>query len=192
MRRWRRFTSAAALVAVGSLGAALLTDGLWIKGKAEVAQVLLERAWTKTRAGHSQAKPWPWADMAPAYALSVPRLGASAIVLNSASGEAMAFAPGWMQSTAKPGDPGLAVIAAHRDTHFAFLETIAAGDDIIIEDASGAATRFEVSGTRVVLADQSGLDRHMTGTWLALSTCWPFGASTQSNERYIVLARAKT
>ncbi|MEO0413138.1 MAG: class GN sortase [Pseudomonadota bacterium] len=190
MPRLRTPLLATAFVAASILGGALLSEGLWIKGKAEVAQFLLERAWAKTRIGDSGVKPWPWADMVPAYELRVPRLGASAIVLNTASGEALAFAPGWMPSTARPGEPGLALIAAHRDTHFAFLKDVSEGDKIVVRNAQGAEARFEVAAARIVSAARSGLNRDMQGTWLALSTCWPFGAVTQSDQRYVVLARA--
>ncbi|MEM7568664.1 MAG: class GN sortase [Pseudomonadota bacterium] len=185
----RRKITTAALVAVGLAGLFLLSEGTYMKAKAELAHVLLQRAWHKTQAGDMDAKPWPWADMAPAYALDVPARGASTIVLGDASGEALAFAPGWMPTTAKPGSPGLAVIAAHRDTHFSFLKEVTSGDEIRLTHPSGLEDRFVVEERRIVSAQASGLERHMQGSWLALSTCWPLDAKTPGDERLVVLAR---
>lgn len=189
MATLRRSWPTAALVAVGLAGMALLGDGLWMRAKAELAQVLMNHAWKQTQATGVPQSPWPWADMTPAYALSIPAHNFQSIVFASASGEALAFAPGWMPSTAKPGTEGLSVIAAHRDTHFATLEHVATGDIVAIEDETGHKETFEVAETRVVDANRSGLDRHMPGQWLALTTCWPFGAVTPGEERFVVLAR---
>ena len=120
-----------------ALGLGLLTDGLWIKAKAVVAQVLLERAFTETVVTGKPVKPWSWADTWPVARISVPRLGESAIVLKSASGQAMAFGPGHLDRTAEPGGRGTAVFAAHRDTHFAFLGDVVPGDQIVVTRGDG-------------------------------------------------------
>ena len=105
--------SAFALMAAG---AALVASALYIPAKAALAQVLLERAWTRTQAGESAARPWPWADISPVAVLEVPRLGERSIVLEGASGEAMAFGPGHMSNTppigageARPSWPRIAI-----------------------------------------------------------------------------------
>jgi sortase A len=47
-------------------------EGSWIYAKARLAQVLLERAWTRALAGETQVTPWPWADTWPVGRLRVP------------------------------------------------------------------------------------------------------------------------
>ena len=74
--------------------------------------------------------------------------GVSAIVLAGASGEAMAWGPGHMAGTPRPGARGMAMIAAHRDTHFAFLEDVTPGDPITVANADGTAHHFTVTGTK--------------------------------------------
>src|SRR5262249_61701653 len=73
-----------------TLGAAFTVAATWIPVKAQVAQILLLRAWDRTRAGTATAKPWPWADTWPVGRLRVPRLGVDEIVLAGASGNALA------------------------------------------------------------------------------------------------------
>lgn len=99
-------------------GGALIGQALYIPVKAEVAQVLLTRAFEQSVASGNPVKPWSWADTAPIARVTAPRLGVSEVVLSGGSGEAMAFGP-----TAILDDPSrrVTVLAAHRDTHFEFV-----------------------------------------------------------------------
>ena len=108
----------------------------WIQGKAIIAQQLLDYSWQKTQAyadGEvtNNHKPWPWADTWPIAKLSVPRLGIEQIVVAGDSGSSLAFAPGHAYASVAPGEDGLTMISAHRDTHFRFclLYTSDAADD---------------------------------------------------------------
>ena len=119
----------------------------------------------------------------------MPRIKASAIVLKGGSGQAMAFGPGLLNNTAQPGDSGTSVIAAHRDTHFAFLRDARLGDEIRITRMDGAVVWFRITEMAVVRWDASGIDANASGNWLVLSTCWPFDAVTRGDMRYVVRAR---
>lgn len=185
----RRAAVAAAAALALVLGVWQTGHGAYIKAKAVVAQILLAEAWDRALAGETAPKPWAWADTWPVARLEVPRLHAGAIVLHSASGQALAFGPGHMSETALPGEPGLSVIAAHRDTHFRFLRDIEPGDDIRVTTADGVTHVFEVTGTRIVRADASGLDANGPGHRLALVTCYPFDALAVGGPlRFVVLA----
>ena len=184
----RRLALIVALGASALIGTINFSQGLTIYSKAIVAQVLLEKAWRQTLAGAADVKPWPWADIWPVLKIEAVRLDEASIVLSGVSGQAMAFGPGLMEGTAKPGDPGLAIIAAHRDTHFSFLKDIRIGDEIIITNADGRHLSFTVSETRIVNANKSGLYADSGGRRIALVTCWPFDAAQQGDERFVVLA----
>ena len=136
--------AAAAIFALvfGCLGVVLVGQGLWIHAKAMLAQVLLERAFAATLATGQVVKPWSWADTWPIARITVPRLGENAIVLHGSSGQALAFGPGHVEGTPDAGDPGTAVYAAHRDTHFAFLGSLKLGDDIRVTRSDGATFLF--------------------------------------------------
>ncbi len=172
----------------GLAGAVILSHGGWIKAKAVVAQVLLDRAWERTLAGETDVRPWPWADIRPELELKVLRLAERAVVIAGVSGEALAFGPGWMEDTAPPGTRGLAVLAGHRDTHFAFLEALRIGDEIVVTRADGARLPFIVTETRIVDAQRSGLYADSGAPRIALVTCWPFDAVTRGNLRFVVIA----
>jgi sortase A len=170
------------------LGLAVFAHGAAIPAKAVLAQVLLERAWDRTLAGEAEAKAWPWADAWPVAIVEAPRLGARAVVLSEAGGEAMAFAPMHLAQTPAPGEPGVAVLAAHRDTHFRFLQDLAAGDGIRVTTADGAVRTFRVAGGEIVRADRSGIAPDLGPPRLALVTCWPFDAKFRGDLRYVLWA----
>ncbi len=178
----------AASLALAAVGAFLAVDAAWIPVKAEVAQALLERAWTRVQAGDAAAKPWPWADTWPVAVVEAPRLGKRQVVLAEAGGEAMAFGPAHLAVTPPAGAPGVAVIAAHRDTHFRFLKDLRIGDTIRVTLADGAVTEFEVTGADVVRHDRSGITPDGGPPRLALVTCYPFDAKTRGPLRYVVWA----
>lgn len=164
-----------------------LGHGVYIKAKAEVAQVLLERAWQQTLANGRPHKAWPWADTWPIAKLEFPSQGESEIVLSGTSGEALAFGPGHLLGTPEPGQPGTSVIAAHRDTHFSYLRHVKNDDSVILTDARGMRRFFTVRSSRIVESDNSHIDPH-SGFGLALVTCFPFDARERGTLRYVVFA----
>ncbi len=184
--RGRRFLLCMAALFFAGLGSSSLAEGMMIKSKAVVAQVLLDRAWGKTLSGEAAVKPWGWADVWPVLKIEAPRLHKSAIVLSGVSGEAMAFGPGLMSGPA-PGDSGLAIIAAHRETHFRFLRDIRIGDEVAVTDASGVMRIFAITETRVVKANHSGLEVEGGPARIALVTCWPFDARKRGDDRFVAI-----
>jgi len=150
--------------------------------------VLLERAFAQTLATGKPVKPWSWADTWPVARIEVPRLRKSVIVLHGSSGQALAFGPGHVEATPVAGEPGTAIYAAHRDTHFAFLADLEPGDEIRVTRQDGARFRFLVTGASVVRWDSSGIDPLGSGRNLVLATCWPLTAKTAGPLRYLVHA----
>lgn len=175
-----------------AVGVALIGNGLWIKAKAQLAQVLLNQAFERVQATpygeEVNAKPWRWADIKPMARLSAPRLAKTAIVLNNTSGEALAFGPGHMPNTPLPGERGTSVLAAHRDTHFSWIKNLEIGDRVEVENADGTKAVFNVKRHWIAPYNASGINADSDDTLLALSTCYPFDAKTRGPLRYIVEA----
>jgi len=177
----------AALLALCAVGLALTALGAAIPAKALVAQILLERAFDRSIATGRVQKPWPWADMAPAARLSIPRLGVDRIVLDTGSGQAMAFGPTLLPGGSRPGQAGTTVIAAHRDTHFAVLKTVRIGDHIMVEGLDGVSRAYRVNRTEIVRWDRFAIADDGERS-LALATCYPFEATLHGPLRYVVHA----
>ena len=170
------------------IGLVLFGDGAYIHAKAWLAQMLLERAFDRSVATGQAVKPWSWADTWPVARIEIKRIGASAIVLEGASGQALAFGPGHIDHTAAAGERGIAVYAAHRDTHFRFLRNVAIGDVIDVTRSDGQHFRYRADSSAVVRFDASGIDAAAQGFELVLATCWPFDAISSGPERYILHA----
>jgi sortase A len=170
------------------LSVVLFGQSIWIFAKAQLAQVLLERAFSQSIVSGVPVKAWGWADTWPVARLEISRIQASAIVLHGSSGEALAFGPALLDETSRIGERGTAVISAHRDTHFAFLKDVVAGDRISITRNDGLVFTYRVTGTSIADWNKSGIDRNASGFNLVLATCYPFGAVTRGSLRYLVHA----
>ncbi len=184
----RRALGLVAALLVG-IGTWQLGHGLWIHAKARLAQHLLQRAWARTLAGERAVKPWPWADTWPVARLTAPEHGIDLIVLAGASGRTLAFGPGHLDGSAVPGALGTVIVTGHRDTHFAFLQQLRAGDRLVVEAPGRTPTVFRVTETTVVDARSVAVVNDDGASALVLVTCYPFDAITAGGPlRYVVAA----
>jgi sortase A len=171
------------------LGAGSLAAAGWIHAKANLAQALIAHAWSHAREGGVSRRPWPWADTRPVARLTVPSRSIALYVLDGASGRSLAFGPGYVNGTARPGSWGNTVIVAHRDTHFAFLRDLALGEEIVLETSRGAKARYRVSEVTVLDKDEARLMDGPDAAQLTLVTCFPFDAVLPGTPlRYVVVA----
>ena len=178
----------AACLALLVLGVLSLGQGGYIYAKAALAQLLLRQAWAATRGGEQQARPWPWADTWPVARLLSPRHDVDLIVLEGATGNSTAFAPGHVLGSAPPGAAGNVALAAHRDTHFRFLKHLQRGEELLLELPDGNVQRYEVQSLSVVDERDTRL-LETPGSWLTLVTCYPFDALVAGGPlRYVVQA----
>jgi sortase A len=175
---------AAACVVLGGL---LLAEQGWIAAKAAVARQLIDRAFAAHLRDGRDHRPWSWADTHPMARLSVPQLGVERTILSGASGASLAFGPGHVDGTARPNAAGNCVVAGHRDSWFAFLEDLRAGDELVLETRDGVR-RYRVVTTAVHSMWDGEVSAGTMATRLTLVTCYPFGALTGSDLRYVVVA----
>lgn len=173
------------------MGLALLQfgQGIWIQAKALLAQELIRLAWEEARATGSAIKPWPWSDTWPVAELRLP--GAPPLyVLSGIHGQALAFGPGHQTGTVLPGEPGVSVVAGHRDTHFRDLKTLTVGDALTARSQQGGSIQYQVYQTRIVDIRSDDLALEADRTELILLTCYPFDAVDPNGPlRYLVRAR---
>jgi sortase A len=186
MRRYER--ALFFVLAVACVG--LSTKAGWIEAKAWLAQVLIAQAWQQTLAEGAVRRPWPWADTWPVAALETPQ-GQRLYVLESASGEALAFGPGRIPAGGAM-DAGL-MIAGHRDTHFRFLKTLRTGEALRVQRVDGQWREFSVDAMRVVDSRREALLPVNNASQLVLVSCYPFDAARAGGPlRYVVSARQYT
>jgi sortase A len=184
-----RLLLALALIA----GGGLTSRALYLHAKAQLAGVLIRRAWQESLQKGESRPPWPWADSHPVARLRIPRLDYDEIVLDAATPRSLAFGPACLLSSAALGEPGNLVLAGHRTSWFRPLESIAAGDTIELEWFDARHSRmldrtYIVSAIRVVLPEEVSLLMPTADDTLTLVTCYPFGRSPRSPQRFIVRA----
>jgi len=188
----RRALLLVALSLLAGVGLWQLGQGAWIYVKARLAQQLLQRAWARTLQGEAAAKPWPWADTWPVARLRVPAHDVDLIVLAGVSGRTLAFGPGHAPGSALPGARGTAIVTAHRDTHFRFLERVARGDEIIVDVPGRRPARLRVHETSVIDSRTAVIRTEHASADLILMTCYPFdGLRPGGTLRYVVTAHAE-
>jgi sortase A len=183
-----RFVAALVLLS----GACVTARAAYLHIKAELAGMLIHRAWADMlQTGHSPP-PWPWADIRPVARLHIPRLGYDEIVLEGATPRTLAFGPARMFSGAELGEPGNLLLAGHRTSWFRSLETIARGDTIEIEWVDSHRGLRTMSYTVDVIQVVQPQDVSLLGPTdedaLTLITCYPFGRSPRSPQRFVVRA----
>lgn len=176
------------------LGVTLLVAGLWFLGagsyvhaKAWLAQELMHRAWERTLDGEQSVRPWPDADFWPVARLRIPSREVDLYVLSEASGRALAFGPGHVASTAQPGAAGHTVVAGHRDTHFAPLESVRVGDVVYLELPSGKEARYLVVKRDVLDTRMEPQVALRDEPILTLVTCFPFRSSTGDRSQRLLV-----
>ncbi len=163
--------------------------GYWM-AKAELAQVLIKRAWIN---GDPNALPWPWADTQPVARLQIKSHDIDALVLGGGNDHALAFGPGLTNASVAPGAPGITLIGAHRDTQFASLQHIEVGTEIRIQGEDRRWHNYKVRDLQIIDDATVSLQNNVDEPTLVLTTCYPFDPLVMhSTKRLLVTAIAVT
>ncbi|MGB0865734.1 MAG: class GN sortase [Granulosicoccaceae bacterium] len=176
------------------LGAGLagLLQANYLQLKASLAQQLIAHHWSRLQqaaVSHAEleGKPWAWADFQPVAKL---RWQAQEhYVLSSTSGQALAFGPGHLSSSAQPGYPGRSIIAGHNDSHFAFLEFVRDGDELQLENLHGKQNAYKITAIDIVDSRDTKLLNDSQDE-LLLVTCYPFRSLTSNSPYRLVISAA--
>lgn len=174
-------------------GGCLTGRAAYLHAKAELAGLLIRRAWDQSVQHGGAHAPWPWADTHPVARLRIPRLTYDEIVLDNATPRTLAFGPARLLSSADFGEPGNLELAGHRTSWFRSLEGIAADDQIEIEwiTRRGEVRKrdYRVTDIDVVRPEDVHLLAPTAEDTLTLITCYPFNRSPRSPFRFVVRAR---
>lgn len=173
-------------------GGCLTARALYLRAKAELAGILIRRAWDQSLKTGTPHKPWPWADTYPVARLQIPRLVYDEIVLDGATPRTLAFGPARLYSGANFGEPGNLVLAGHRTSWFRPLESVAKNDSLQItwfdKRARQHSRAYQVSTIQIVDPEDVRLLAPTDEDALTLFTCYPFGHSPSSPQRFVVRA----
>tara|TARA_R110000764_G_scaffold17331_5_gene47659 strand:+ start:3215 stop:3811 length:597 start_codon:yes stop_codon:yes gene_type:complete len=157
--------------------------------KAIIGQHYLEVAWKESLKSNKLSKPWKSADFYMVGELKVPKLKVSRVILNSVSGEAMAWSIGRVTNLNHALDKQPIILAGHRDSHMQFMSELNIGDKIELTMSDGVLKTYIISGTEVSDKPEVALSPASLGREsLILTTCWPFNAMKSGDQRYLIFA----
>jgi sortase A len=127
----------------------------------------------------------------PVGRMTVPRLGLKAIVVNGTSHDDLTKGPGRELHTHMPGEGELVYVAGHRTTYlapFAHIDKLRRGDRVTFV-LPYATFDYEITGHRVVAADDLAALRSHHREVLALQACHPRFFATHRWIAYAKLVR---
>ena len=157
--------------------------------KAIIGQHYLEVAWKDSLKSNKLSKPWKSADFYMIGELIVPKLKISRVILNSVSGEALAWSIGRVNNVGSSSSRGPIILAGHRDSHMQFMSKLNIGDRIELIMADGVLKTYLISQLEVT--DKPELEitnSSIKKDNLILTTCWPFVSLKPGQQRYIIIA----
>lgn len=168
------------------LGLILISSAGYIQSKAQVAQMLIARAYHKQLETNIPHKPWPWADTLVMAKLIIKQK--ADYILADASMRNLAFGPTHVSYTAEPGTYGNSVIVGHRDTHFEKLKDVELGELIQIEK-DGLRIHYRVAEKLIVNETDVAVMESLDANALTLITCYPFNSiDPNPTQRFVVRA----
>jgi len=179
------------IILTGLLGAGLFVYGNWINMKAVAAGYMLEAAWQESLETQYPATLWGSMDAGLFGKLTVPGQDVEQVVLDRSTGQALAFAPAFIEESDWPGFGGTTAIAAHKNTHFQFLEYLKPGETVSLQSISGKTHNYVVEKAFIVDTRHEELSLSEEGDQLLLITCYPFNSPGFNGPlRYVVSAKA--
>ena len=163
----------------------------YMYAKSIVAQLLLNHAWQKSTSNGGSYLPWYWADSHPVAKLTYAKKKHSWIILSGMTGRAMAFAPTWLEDSAKPNQYGNTVISAHNDSHFDILAGVEIGELFTLEAKSDEKVNYRVTDVNIVWDIDISPYLFRDETMITLITCYPFNVSNSPKKQRLVIQAIK-
>jgi len=179
-----------------TLGCGLIILGLFGIAKASImpikaiiGQHYLEVAWKESLKNNKLSKPWKSADFYMIGELIVPKLKISRVILNSVSGEALAWSIGRVTNLVSSSKNEPIILAGHRDSHMQFMSKLKIGDKIELMMTDGVLKTYEISQLEVTdKPELKLLSNSINSDSLILTTCWPFQSIKNGQKRYLIFA----
>jgi len=98
--------------------------------------------------------------------------------------------PGWMGTSALPGQDGMCMIYGHRNrTHLRILETVEAGDSVTATLPDGSRYIYIVTQVQAFEHPDDLKIPTLEGKSIALITCYPFRYSGSAPGKYLVIGQ---
>ncbi|MBR3298559.1 MAG: sortase [Clostridia bacterium] len=101
--------------------------------------------------------------------------------------------PGWLETSAYPGEEGVCVVYGHRNrNHLKVLKDIDFGDTISVTLEDGTSIRYNVASIKVLESDNELRVPLLSGQHIMLTTCYPFYYTGHAPGKMVVIGTITT
>lgn len=98
--------------------------------------------------------------------------------------------PGWLETSAYPGEEGVCVVYGHRNrNHLKVLKDIDFGDTITVTLEDGTTFSYTVVSIKVLESDSELRVPLLAGQHIMLTTCYPFYYTGNAPGKYVVIGQ---
>lgn len=137
----------------------------------------------------SSPKPIDTAKPSPSLFCTLTIRGSKTEVYDSVEESSLKKRPGWLTTSALPGEDGMCVIYGHRNRrHLRVLEKAEIGDEITVTMADGTQYIYTIIDTKIYESTDELRLPAADGKKLVLVTCYPFHYSGSAPGKYMVQA----
>ncbi len=100
--------------------------------------------------------------------------------------------PGWLETSAYPGEEGVCVVYGHRNrNHLKVLKDIDFGDTITVTLEDGTTFSYTVVSIKVLESDNELRVPLLAGQHIMLTTCYPFYYTGHAPQKMVVMGSKK-
>ena len=98
--------------------------------------------------------------------------------------------PGWLNTSASPGEEGVCVVYGHRNrNHLQILKDVTYGETITITMPNGSVYTYVIESMEILESDENLRIPTIEGKHLTLTTCYPFYYTGHAPKKFVVLAK---
>lgn len=123
-----------------------------------------------------------------AFALTIK--GKTMEIANNVEEDTLEDGPGWLNTSAAPGQDGVCVVFGHRNrNHLKVLEKVDYGDTVTVTAKDGTQYDYKIESIEIVKSDAELRIPTLESKYLMLVTCYPFYYTGHAPQKYVVFAR---
>lgn len=103
--------------------------------------------------------------------------------------ETLETMPGWLTTSAEPGEEGVCVVYGHRNRkHLKVLEDVDFGDTITVTMSDGTSYDYRIESIEILESEADLKVPTLDGQHIMLTTCYPFHYTGHAPKKYVVIA----
>lgn len=100
--------------------------------------------------------------------------------------------PGWLNTSASPGEEGVCVVYGHRNrNHLQILKDVTYGETIKVTMPNGMIYTYVIESTEILETDEDLRIPTIEGKHLLLTTCYPFYYTGHAPKKFVVTCALK-